>query len=121
MPDPAAPKPAADTPAPVPSASEEMAAAVAEVSGIIQTSLKEVLQGSTEDLVNFGNRIAQDIVIAASMRRPALVEELKAQVKLLAEINRLRISQEAQATAVAVIDRMFTALIKVATAAVLLA
>lgn len=54
--------------------------------------LKDALDGGAEDLKKYGVEIGKDMVRAVRDDRPELQRELKEQMKLIGEMNRIRLN-----------------------------
>ena len=70
----------------------------------ISDQVEELLEGAKSDIQTFSRDIARNIVVAVRKGRTDLVDELKDQLGLLAEINRLRAIESAYDTIRIVID-----------------
>lgn len=75
-----------------------------ELSGVISDSLVELVEGAEEDLKTYGVEIANGMIIAMRLGRADLRAELKDQVGMLAEIHRIRLSNEAEVMLNKIID-----------------
>lgn len=62
-----------------------------ELASLLRGELSEVLSGAAQDLNNFTLDIANDMTRALRQGKDSLTDELRGQVKLLLEINRLRV------------------------------
>lgn len=69
-----------------------------EVGDLIVASVKDVVDGAADDIVAFGHGIATNTITVLQMPegpdKAALLAELGAQAKLLAEQNRIRVNNE---------------------------
>lgn len=61
-----------------------------DLENALRTGLASVLEGAQADLQAFAHEISGDMVIAASTGNADALDELRAQVRALAEANRLR-------------------------------
>jgi hypothetical protein len=61
---------------------------------VIEQNLKDVLEGSAEDLERYAERMSEDLVAAAARQREDLLKSLANQAKMLAEVTRLRAVNE---------------------------
>jgi hypothetical protein len=61
-----------------------------DLENSLRAGLASVLEGAQTDLQAFAHEISGDMVIAASSGDDDALEELRAQVRALAEANRLR-------------------------------
>lgn len=75
-----------------------------ELLGHIRKALGNLASGASEDLELFGREIAQDLVRAMQTGQSSLKDELLVQLRLIAEINRVRLTNEQWATLRAVMD-----------------
>lgn len=78
-------------------------------------ALKGLVDGAQEDLKTYGKAIAKDMVAAVRDNRPEIQSELREQLKVLAEIHRIRL---VGTTWDFVVERLFQ-LVKVARLALL--
>lgn len=78
------------------------------VEKTIVESVNGLLEGTTEDIKSFAADISRDLILAAAANRPDLIEIMQDQLGLLAEINRLRVAAQAQATLIRVISTVAT-------------
>lgn len=62
------------------------------------TSLQGIVEGAANDIAVFANAIAAEMVLALSTGDEAGVEELKAQLHVIAELNRIRVAKEQEQT-----------------------
>jgi predicted neutral ceramidase superfamily lipid hydrolase len=67
-----------------------------ELSGVISDSLAELVEGAEDDLKAYAVGIANSLIIAVRTGRADLRQELQDQVVMIAEIHRIRISNEAE-------------------------
>jgi len=65
----------------------------AEFAELFKGELNGVLIGAAQDLNNFTIDIAQDMTRALRQGKTTLTDELRGQVKLMLEINRLRVTE----------------------------
>lgn len=72
--------------------------------------LKGLLSGAKEDLQAYGQEIGKDLIRAVKEDRPELEAELKEQLKLIAEIHRIRLNE----TTWEFVGSVFTSLAKAA-------
>lgn len=78
-----------------------------DLADIIEEHARRLLEGATSDLRVYVLAISADMAKAAfSDDREALMEELLAQLKAVAEINRLRATKEAWATFESVVQAL---------------
>ena len=81
---------------------EALAALKDDVTGILEEQAQSLLQGAAGDVKNYVVAIATDMTRALMLptqeRREALLRELRAQLRALAEINRIRAEQAAWET-----------------------
>lgn len=72
---------------------------VDELALTIRTNLSDVIDGAADDVQRFAQSIARDTLMALQEpnveRRTAMLEELRAQVRGLAELNRIRVNAAA--------------------------
>lgn len=66
-----------------------------ELADLLKGELNGVLLGAAVDLNNFAVDIANDMTRALRQGKTTLTDELRGQVKLLLEINRLRVVETA--------------------------
>lgn len=59
----------------------------------LATSLQGVVQGAAGDLQNFASAISSELVVALASGDENAVRELKAQLRLVAEFNRVRAAE----------------------------
>ena len=67
-----------------------------ELSGVIEDSLAELVEGAEEDLKSYGVEIANNLIIAMRTGRADLRRELQDQFVMLAEIHRIRLNTAAK-------------------------
>ena len=67
-----------------------------ELSGVIEDSLAELVEGAEEDLKSYGVEIANSLIIAMRTGRADLRRELQDQFVMLAEIHRIRLNTAAK-------------------------
>lgn len=88
-----------------------------EVEAILEEGLQDVVEGATEDIRRYAQTISQDLTRAGMIPDPktrnAVVNELLAQSRLLAEMNRLRAVNEAWDS----VDRIVATAVKVGVSA----
>ena len=80
---------------------EALAALKDDVTGILEEQARDLLSGAAGDVKNYVVAIATDMTRALALpseRREALLRELRAQLRLLGEINRIRAEQQAWET-----------------------
>jgi hypothetical protein len=82
-------------------------AIAAQIGLTLTGSLKDLITGTAEDIRTYGTAIARDMLGAVRepdvAKREALLSELKGQARSLAELNRIRLNNEAWAQ----FDRIF--------------
>lgn len=75
-----------------------------ELTDLVVDSLEEVIDAAQVDLQKFGLAIAKNLVAVIREDRPDLLRSLKGQVRMLAEVNRVRLNREARALLSRVLD-----------------
>ena len=81
----------------------------AELRDVLGDALAGLIDGAADDVDRYVAAIAQDLVRAAANDRPDLVAELRGQLRLIGEINRVRASDAAWDTAEQIIAAVFRA------------
>ena len=82
-----------------------------EVRAALAEALAGLLDGAAEDVRRYVAAIAGDLVRAAATDRPDLVDELRAQLRLIGEINRVRAANAGWEAVEAVVAAVFRVLI----------
>lgn len=82
---------------------------------------EEVLEGAAEDLQKYAKAISASMILAIQREDPARVAELKAQLRGIAELNRLRAQQGAQSVVWGVLGRTLDVVFNVAIKALMIA
>lgn len=84
-----------------------------ELADLLKGELNGVLAGTAQDLNNFAVDIAQDMTRALRQGKSTLTDELRGQVKVLLEINRIRVVE----TAAGMLDRILMVGMRIASMA----
>jgi len=98
---------------PEPLPSVDWKALGAELSAIVSAEIAGVVDGAADDVVTFAQQVALDATRAIQLGRPELGAEVLAQLRALAELNRLRLVGAQWA----VVDRLVGVLVRVGIAA----
>lgn len=88
-----------------------------QVGKQIAASLKGLVDGAASDLQAYGNMIASEMIWAYGTGDQAAIKELKAQLKVLAEMRRVKIAAGRETLVLSIIS----AIISVATSGLLAA
>lgn len=59
----------------------------------LASALEGIVEGAVSDVQTFANQIASELVMAVQSEDQEAIVELRAQLDLIAEINRVRVSQ----------------------------
>ncbi len=68
---------------------------VEELGSVLSDRLSGLVEGAAEDLEAYGKDIAKGIIVALRSGRTDLIDELRDQAIMLAEIHRIKVSNEA--------------------------
>lgn len=82
-----------------------------EVGDLLGETFQEVLEGAKDDLKKFGKAIAEGLLEASLGGDEDREDQLLDQLKVLAEINRIRLEGHAWVTAKAVVKMVFKAVV----------
>lgn len=95
-------------PEPNPNLPTDLEGAAREVGASIAKALSDIVEGSSEDLRAFGTSVAFNAVRVAQIPdeedREAALKEINAQIRLLAEISRIRVNRESWSLVERVVD-----------------
>lgn len=64
-----------------------------QLGGALTSGLQGLLEGAAEDIEAFANAIAAEMTLALSTGDDNAVRELKAQIGVIAEVNRVRVAR----------------------------
>jgi hypothetical protein len=81
-----------------------------DVSGILQGALDGVVEGAKEDLKDYAAAIAKDMLQAQLAGNDEVKAQLLDQLKVLAEINRIRVEAHAWVVVEKVVKVLFSAI-----------
>ena len=68
---------------------------VEELGGVLSERLEDLGEGAAEDLQAYGKDIAKGIIVALRSGRTDLIDELRDQAIILAEIHRIKLNNDA--------------------------
>lgn len=106
----------ASVPEPGPSGLTDLVQSVLEdkIGSFIATALKKVAKGTEEDLRLFGAQVARNALVAGMRGDSDLLGEVRAQVDMLLEVNRIRVDREHRELIVGFIEATARSIFKVA-------
>lgn len=79
-----------------------------QLGALFLDELKEVLQGATEDVKRFGMKIGSIAAAAALTGDEKLMAQAKDQIKVLAEVSRIRLKQAEWSF----VEKLFTVVVR---------
>lgn len=74
-----------------------LAALDERLGGFLVDGIKTVVRGAEEDLREFGIGIARTALVAGMAQDHEMMDEIRAQIDLLMEVNRIRVTREHRA------------------------
>ena len=90
-----------------------------EVERLIRETGAQLLEAASEDLARFANRLALQLVWAHANGSDEAIASIKRQAVLLAELQRIRVTDAAWDTFYKVVDRSVALAVRVATSLLL--